>query len=260
MSIDNSRATHTPAGIAMAGHVRSPYGPLPEVAVVLTDRAGVQVGRTGSGAGGEFRFTGLRPDTYVVIASAKGHRPRAEMVTLGATGTAEPRLTLEPAESVHGIVHERLSGEPVAAATVTALDAHGEVIASTVSEPDGAYHIGGVEGTELTLVATAAAAEPTVAVARLDRGDAPDHVVDLALDTYSTLTGAITADGGAVVHLPLTLRDGNGHVVATTVTDEHGTYRFERVTPGTYTIHGPAGSPSATPVPPDATTAHVTLS
>jgi hypothetical protein len=40
---------------------------------------------------------------------------------------------------VHGVVHDRDTGRPACAATVTAVDPGGEVIASTLSDPDGSY-------------------------------------------------------------------------------------------------------------------------
>lgn len=259
MSVNNSLPAHTSSRVAVTGQVHSPLCPLADVTVVLTDRAGVQIGRATSGADGRFRFTDLLPETYVVIASGKGYRPSAEMIALG-TGATELHIALEPSTSVRGTVHDGHTGEPVAAATVTALDPGGEVTASTVSEPDGSYLLTGIADTELTLVAAAEAADPTVTVVRPAGGDGQHHTVDIALDTHSTVTGTITAGGGAVAHLPLALRDDSGRTVATTVTDEHGTYRFDRVTAGTYTIHSPARAPQAGAVGPEATTADIALS
>ncbi|AIJ22293.1 MSCRAMM family protein [Amycolatopsis methanolica] len=246
----------TTAEVTLSGRVRSGRRALPDVTLTLTDRVGAQVSRARTGADGSFRLGGLAPGNYVLIVSRAGFQPQATVVTLEA-GAVPLDVTLEPATSVRGVVRDRHSGRPIATAAVTAVGAGGEVIASTVSDPDGGYRITGIDAGEITLVAAAPGADPVATVVPL--GGGREHEVDLELDTHSTLTGTVTAGGRPVAGLALELRDASGRAVATAVTDADGTYRFERVHAGQYTLTSAAGRPVVTTIPPDAVTAELVL-
>lgn len=240
-------------GTTLAGRVRGALHPLPGTILTLTDRAGAQVGRGRTGEHGEFQFTGLTPGSYVVIFSRPGYRPHAEI----AVPSAVPLdVVLEPATGVHGVVRDHDTGEPIGAATVTAVGPDGDVIASTVSDPDGGYRVAGLDADAITLVATVPGAEPRATEATLGRG--VDHEVDLALDTYSTLAGTVTATGRPVAGLRLALYTSDGRAVATTVTDRAGGYRFDRVRAGRYVLAS-VTSGLAVPVAADAATVDVSM-
>lgn len=248
------------AGVVLAGRVRSLVRPLPDVMLTLTDRVGAQVARDRTGADGGFRLAGIRPGSYVAIFSRTGYRPHAEMVVLHADRLAPLDVTLEPTTCVRGVVRDRHSGEPIAAAAVTAVDPGGEVVASTVSDPDGSYRIAGIDATEITLVVATPGADPIATAIRIHAdGDGPEHDIDLNVDQHSTLTGTVTALGHPVTRLALTLRDDQGRTVGSTVTDEKGTYRFEQIVPGRYTLHSVTRLPKVTTIAPATTTADVVL-
>jgi hypothetical protein len=247
-------AARSSADTALTGHVSSAGRTPADVTVTLTDHVGVQVTRARTGADGGFRLTGLAPGTYVAIFSRAGYHPHA--VTIAVPSTAPLEVTLEPNTAVHGIVHDRHTGQPVAAALVTAVGLDGEVVASTVSDPDGGYRLTGVDTAELTLVAAAPTADPVAL--RVDVAG-PDHRVDLPVDLHSRLTGTVTAGGRPVAGLGLTLRDEQSRTVSTAVTDETGTYRFERIGAGTYTLHSATSLPQVTAITPGAATVDLTL-
>ncbi|UQS23823.1 carboxypeptidase-like regulatory domain-containing protein [Amycolatopsis thermalba] len=247
----------TTAEVTLTGRVSSGRRPLPEVTLTLTDRVGAQVSRARTGADGSFRLGGLAPGTYVLIVSRAGFQPHATVVTLEAGPAAPLDVTLEPATSVRGVVRDRHSGQPVATAAVTAVGPGGDVIASTVSDPDGGYRLTGLDAGEITLVAAAPGADPAATVVPL--GGGREHVADLVLDTHSTLTGTVTADGRPVAGLALELRDASGRRVAGTVTGADGTYRFERVTGGQYTLTSTTGRPAVTTIAAGADSADLVL-
>jgi hypothetical protein len=242
------------AGTTLAGRVHSALRPLPGTILTLTDRAGTQVARGLTGANGEFQFVGLAPGSYVVIFSRPGYQPHAVVVVPSAVSLD---VTLEPATGVHGVVHDRDSGQPVGAATVTAVGPDGEVIASTVSDPDGTYRINGIDAETIMLVVAAPGADPRAT--EVDLGRDADQRVDLALDTYSTLTGTVTIDGHPVADLSMALYAADGRPAATAVTDAVGGYRFERVKAGRYTLASVTGTGRAFPLAPDVTAVDVTL-
>lgn len=242
--------------LVLGGRVGNRLRGLPGVAVTLTDHAGVQVDLTSTGAEGGFEFSGLTHGTYLAIFSHHSYQPHATVVSL-SSAAAPLDVTLEPATSVRGTVSGRHTGRPVAAATVTAVGPQGEVLTSTVSEPDGRYGISGIDAAELTLVVTAPGADPVATTVQCGTGT--DHEIDVALEIYSTLSGTVTKAGEPVADLPLTLRDRDGLVTATAITDSRGGYRFDRIQPGRYTVDSPTRS-QAVPVTAETTTATVFLS
>jgi hypothetical protein len=246
----------TRPALALTGTVHCGSRPVDGVVVTLADRAGVQVGRGHTGPDGRFHVTGLVDGSYLAIFSRIGYQPYAAMVTLDH-GSAPLEVTLDPASSVHGLVRDRHTGRPVAAATVTAVGPGGDVIDSTVSEPDGRYRVTGIDADTITLVVAAPAADPFAIV--VECGTGADHEVDLALETYSALTGTVTAAGEPVAGLLLTLREPDGVVAATALTDRRGTYRFDRIKAGQYTVDSATRSPQAFAIASDVTTACVAL-
>ncbi|GHE90927.1 hypothetical protein GCM10017786_24050 [Amycolatopsis deserti] len=236
----------TTAEVTLTGRVSSGRRALADVTLTLTDRVGAQVARARTGADGTFRLGSLAPGNYVLIVSRAGFQPHATVVALEAEPVAPLDVTLEPATSVRGVVRDRHSGQPVATAAVTAVGPGGDVIASTVSDPDGGYRITGIDAGEITLVAATPGADPAAAVVPL--GSGREHEVDLVLDTHSTLTGTVTADGRPVAGLALELRDLSGRRVAGTVTGADGTYRFDRLTAGQYTLTNATARPAVAPI------------
>ena len=227
----------------VAGTVRAAGRPLDDAVLTLTDGAGRQVARVVETPGGMFALDGLPPGRYVLIAHHSGHRPRATGVRVPADGTVTPALTLElePLAGVRGVVRDPDTGRPVAAATIVALDAYGDVVATTISDLDGTYRLGGVDAA-ITLVVAAPGADP---VARgIGRDPSPtgaDQVVDLPVRTLGTLAGTVTAGGTTVAGLTLELHDEAGDHVGTATTDAEGGYRFDGLPAGRYTVRSATG-------------------
>lgn len=248
---------YTTTQVTLTGRVGSGRRPLAGATLTLTDRVGAQVARAHTGDDGAFAVSGLVPGTYVLIVAKTGFQPFATSATVGTGAAAPLDVVLDPATSVHGVVRDRHSGQPVPAAAVTAVGPSGEVIASTVSDPDGQYRVTALDAAEITLVAAAPGAEPAATVVPLGGGST--HEVDLVLDTHTTLTGTIVAEGRPVAGLPLELRDAAGRPVATAVTGQDGGYRFERLTPGDYTLVNATSRPRVTTIAAGATAADLEL-
>jgi hypothetical protein len=230
----------------LTGTVHSAAAAVPDAVVTLTDAYGTQVARTRSDAAGRFGFAEV-PGRCVVVAHRPGYRPGAASAAEGAVVD----LLLEPIAVLHGAVRDAESGRPVAAATVVAVEAGGEVVARTISDPDGRYRLEGLpeadSGAALTVVASAPGVPPAARTA-LPGGEP----VDLELATLGTLTGR------APVGLTLFLVAPDGRKVATTTADEHGEYAFADVVPGEYTLVSAAPPPTTAAVGATATTCDLT--
>lgn len=231
---------------AVTGVVRSGPTPLGDAVLTLTDGAGTQVGRVAQTPEGRFGFDDVAPGRYVLIVHHSGHRPRALTVRVAAGHPTPPlSVALEPIAGVRGVVRDPDTGAPVAAATVVALDAGGDVVATTISDPDGTYRLGGVDAA-ITLVVAAPGADPVARGIDRDAGlDGSDQVVDLPVRTRGSLGGTVSGDG-PVAGLGLLLLDGTGRPVASTSTGADGGYRFDAVPAGAYTLRSDAWAAVAT--------------
>jgi uncharacterized protein YfaS (alpha-2-macroglobulin family) len=230
----------------LTGTVRGGAGPVPGAVVTLTDAYGTQVGRARTDAAGRFGLADVPAGRSVVVAHHPGFRPGAAAVS----GAGAVELALEPLAVVHGTVRDAESGHPVAAATLVAVDAAGEVVARTISDPDGRYLLEGVgEGGPLTVVASAPGVPPAAVATR-----EPGAAVDLSLRTLGTLTGTVRGPAGPVAGLALQLVDAGGRTLATATTDEAGRYAFADVPPGEHTVHSVLAPTRTAAVGPHATT------
>jgi Carboxypeptidase regulatory-like domain/SdrD B-like domain len=241
-------ATDEAPSASLTGRVHCATRPLSGVTLTLTDSVGSQISRVTSGEDGGFRFDSLSPGHYILIARRPGYEPHAVSVT--ATIFDRPCSTLIDVElttigSITGIVHDPHTGHPVPAAAVLALDPAGEVIASTMSDPDGRYRLDGIATTTVTIAVATPGAEPVARVVELGAATGSDHVVDLPVQTLGILTGTLTAAGQAVPGIPLHLHDQYGRKVDTAVTDDRGAYRFGNVPAGRYSIRSATSFPHA---------------
>lgn len=234
----------------LSGVVRGSRRPLAEVTVTVTDRTGSQCARATTDANGVFRIGGLEPGSYVLVFARAGYRPQATVVPPGSV-PSRLDISLEPTTGVRGTVRDRLGGRPIPGATVTALGRDGEVIVSAVTGEDGGYLLAGVEASHVTLVAAAPLSDPIATVVALD---GPTTVADLDLDVRGALTGVVSSGGWPLSGVRLLLRDADGAVVGSTVTDDDGHYRFGSVMPGGYTVTTELAPPAVAAVGPHTTT------
>jgi EmrB/QacA subfamily drug resistance transporter len=238
-----ARSPHT-AGAPLCGTVRHPDGTvLPRAALTLIDMSGAQTGRGAAGEDGRYALSTPGPGAYVLIATAGGHQPQAVSVTIGER-PVELDIVLGGAGHLTGRVRTS-DGTPVPDATVTLTDAHGEVVATTRSGPEGAYAVTELIAGEYTLAAGAPAFRPaalpvTVHASRETRQD-------IELAGGAVLRGTVRAGGGRCVEdARVTLLDMAGNVVDTLTTGPDGTFRFAELSRGEYTVIAAGYPPVAT--------------
>jgi EmrB/QacA subfamily drug resistance transporter len=238
-----ARSPHT-AGAPLCGTVRHPDGTvLPRAALTLIDMSGAQTGRGAAGEDGRYALSTPGPGAYVLIATAGGHQPQAVSVTIGER-PVELDIVLGGAGHLTGRVRTP-DGTPVPDATVTLTDAHGEVVATTRSGPEGAYAVTELIAGEYTLAAGAPAFRPaalpvTVHASRETRQD-------IELAGGAVLRGTVRAGGGRCVEdARVTLLDMAGNVVDTLTTGPDGTFRFAELSRGEYTVIAAGYPPVAT--------------
>jgi EmrB/QacA subfamily drug resistance transporter len=112
---------------------------VPGALITLTDVTGQVVGSSRTGADGGYTFERLMAGSYVLTAQSDEHRPLARSVEVPESGALACDLTLTGGGRLTGTVVAASDGRAVREATVTLVDADGQVAATTVTGEDGEY-------------------------------------------------------------------------------------------------------------------------
>ncbi|WP_432486134.1 MFS transporter [Kineococcus esterisolvens] len=122
--------------------------------VTLTDVTGRVVGSTRSGEDGGYSFSDLVGGAYVLTAQSGAHRPLARSVDVPDSGALACDLLLSGGGRLTGTVVAASDGRRLPEATVTLVDADGQVVGSTVTDADGGYGFEDLAGGHYTLTAS----------------------------------------------------------------------------------------------------------
>ncbi len=235
---------------AIVGRVTRADGePMPSTALTLSDLQGRQLGQGRADADGDYRLLPPSGGSYIVICSAAGHHPRAAVVSVGAETTRHD-VTLAGTSRLGGTVRLGETDEAVPAAVVTLLDLHGTVVAAEHTGPDGSYGFDDLIEGSYTLTAMSAEHQPVATAVTVP--PAATVVRDLTMAQRARLSGAVVSatTGKPVDEALVTLLDATGSVVAAAATGADGTYAFDDLPTGVYTL-------TATGYPPVATEVHL---
>jgi hypothetical protein len=135
---------------------------------------------------------------------------------------------------VHGWVR-RADGSGIVGAALTLIDSGGRQIGRNASGSDGGFDLPVPEPGSYVLIASASAHQPQATVVLIGDGPVP---VDVVLTGTSSLAGTITAAvrGVPVAAATVTLADSAGEVVGSHTTGGDGTYVFDELVAGAYTL------------------------
>jgi len=212
---------------------------------------------------GAFVLENVPPGTWTVEARADGFQAgTASGVVLEEGGSTEVvEIGLSKGGTIVGHVVETQSGRPILDATVHAelsggggrrmprLMGGGNTEAMT--DADGQYEITGL--TPGTWAVTASHPEWSEASVTVELEDAPT-TADLRLGTGGAIEGVVLAAGRPVAGAEVSLAEageaglrgfGSGQG---SLTGEDGRFRFERLSPGRYTLYSSLRSQSSDPV------------
>jgi protocatechuate 3,4-dioxygenase beta subunit len=265
------------------------------VVVELRDGDGNVIATTTTDSAGNYGFANLIPGDYQVstltpagathVTDADGDANGANLIEVTLTTadvTARDFLLDNVATyAITGTVFNDSDSDsafsggdtPLGGVTVQLLDSDGNVIATTVTEPDGSYRFDVVPGDyQVTTVTPAGATHLAdtdggnpnlIAVTVVDApvsdrdfllgdtggGGLPAYAISGTLLQDTTNPGVINNPGDTPVGgVTVQLRDGDGNLIATTTTDSAGNYSFPNLIPGDYQVRTvtPAGATHVT--------------
>ncbi|GAY08427.1 MFS transporter [Pseudonocardia sp. N23] len=239
-------------GPAIEGTVRRADGAgLPGAVVTVTEPTGRQAARTTSDQIGEYRIGVPNGGTYLVVAASGAFQPHAAMVAV-ADRAVRHDVTLAGAGGLRGTIRvtdAQGQTRPVSGVAVTLIDVQGNVAAATIADELGRYLLAGVPDGQYTLTAAGTGYQPVATSVALPAGGS-EVVHDVELPRRARLLGTVVAGstGRGVPEALATLIDPSGNVVGSTVTDADGTFAFDDLAEGTYTITASGYAPTASVV------------
>jgi hypothetical protein len=233
-----------PGASPVHGYVRQPDGTaLPEATVTLIDPSGRQAARGQSGADGSYQVSAPAPGPYTLIAMAASHQPYASAVRLGDQ-PVDLDVVLPGASRLAGTIRTAGTGAPLAGATVTLADPRGEVVAARSTDAQGRYLIADLAPGRYTLALSAPGRQPAAVPVTVADGDATtqDATLRPGARVYGT---ARTGTGAAIPDARVMLLDRDGNVAGLATTEADGSYSFENLPEGDYTVVASGYPPAA---------------
>jgi MFS family permease len=243
---------------ALTGRARSPQVESvgAELAAVASEGSGYEPAElvvpaadevtTINGINKEFAMAGVPQATVPQAAAVQASAQPAAGLLSAPAPAANGAIT--GGAGVFGYVRNGDSS-PLPGATVTLIDPAGRQAGIGHSGADGRYQVPVAGQGTYTFIAMAGAHEPFASAVRV--ADRPVEL-DIRLTGASKLSGLVrvAGTGQPLPGVTVTLADGRGEVVGTTVTGERGEYAIENLVAGQYTLAlaGASYQPVALPV------------
>jgi DHA2 family multidrug resistance protein-like MFS transporter len=185
----------------------------------------------------------------VSVAAAAGRHTVATYASAGSglRGEEIPQAGTNDT-IIHGFVRGA-EGTAVGSATLTLISLQGRQLGRALVRPDGGYVLTAPGAGSFVLIATADGHQPQASTVVV--GDAPlGHDVVLSGTGGLAVLARSAADGLPIADAIVVITDVRGEVQATAKTDESGTFIFNNLTAGTFTVavNAAAYRPAALPV------------
>lgn len=237
-SVINTLLQPTPAAIEGIITSADAGTPIAGAAVSVTNWAGVPVAAAAANASGQYALASLLPGYYRVSAAAAGFQHSDVPVTLGAAENRILNFALRSNPGAVAGIITSTSGAPLANVLIEALDNRNNVLATTATNPLGAYEIGSLAPSANNRLRISAP-DYVIQVIGFSINVGQTTIVNAALSPNAGNIAGIATDIDTAAPLPGTsvrVFNSEGLTVGTAVTDAAGSYTVASLSSGSYSI------------------------
>lgn len=239
--ISIANVTLTPNPGTLAGSVQTINGdPIQGAVLTIRDaRTGANITQVVTNNLGLYTALGLAPGNYSVIAQAEDFQTQQKGATILSGQTTTTDFVLEPnPASVTGSIINSSTGLPITGVMIEVriVDLNGNTITTTFTDLDGQYEVNNLTPGSYGVLASAPDFQTNSATVMLLPGETTVANVTLTPDP-GAIIGTITDTGGnPLSNVLIRVVDDTGFLVGTVLTDSNGTYVFNGLAPGNYTV------------------------
>ncbi|WP_404354763.1 carboxypeptidase regulatory-like domain-containing protein [Cytobacillus firmus] len=212
------------------------------VQVRIIDASGAVIATVLSDSMGDYIVTGLAPGVYTVIVSAPNFQTNAATVQVQSNQTANGNVALVPDPGqITGTIISSLGGIPIAGAVVNITSSSGSLIATVLTDQNGNFMAEMLAPDNYTLNVFADNFQNGSVGALVQSGQSTPVIIELAADP-GRITGTVSP---AAANTVIQLRDVNNLLVDSAHAASDGSFSFNNLAPGLYTVLASATNYSA---------------
>ncbi|USK42072.1 carboxypeptidase regulatory-like domain-containing protein [Cytobacillus oceanisediminis] len=209
------------------------------VQVRIIDASGAVIAAVLSDSMGDYIVTGLAPGVYTVIVSAPNFQTNAATVQVQSNQAANGNVALVPDPGqITGTIISSIGGTPIAGAVVNITSSSGSLIASVLTDQNGIFMAERLAPDHYTLNVFADNFQNGSVGALVQSGQSTPVIIELAADP-GRITGTVSP---AIPNTVIQLRDVNNFLVDSALAASDGSFSFNNLAPGLYTVLASATS------------------
>ena len=208
------------------------------IQVKLYDNNQVLLQSIVANADGTFAFVDVAPGTYTITATAPGFATNSVGASVQANVTTTISITLASlTATLTGRTVNSVTGEGIPGSIITVTNAANIILATTVSDSQGAFAIFNLPAGAVTISARA----PNFGGSSLNIVLQAEETANITIPltaSAGTLTGRIASAniGNPIEGATVQVFDSNGVLVASVLTDANGIYAVENLSAGSYSV------------------------
>ncbi|MGG4167943.1 carboxypeptidase regulatory-like domain-containing protein [Rossellomorea vietnamensis] len=203
------------------------------VQVRVVDSSGAVIATVLTDENGQYVVNGLAPGIYTVVVSAQDFQTNAATIQVISNQTRDGSIALQPDPGqITGTVVDSVGSNPIPGASVSIVNSSGNLITTVLTDTNGVFMVEGLAPDNYTVNVFANNFQNGMVGALVSSGQTTPVSIALNPDP-GTITGTVSPQVPSTI---VQLRDVNNVLIDSVVANQDGTFSFNNLTPGTYTV------------------------
>ncbi|UTE75620.1 carboxypeptidase regulatory-like domain-containing protein [Rossellomorea sp. KS-H15a] len=203
------------------------------VQVRVVDSSGAVIATVLTDENGQYVVNGLAPGIYTVVVSAQDFQTNAATIQVISNQATDGSIALQPDPGqITGTVVDSVGSNPIPGASVSIVNSSGNLITTVLTDTNGVFMVEGLAPDNYTVNVFANNFQNGMVGALVSSGQTTPVSVSLEPNP-GFITGTVIPQ---VPNTVVQLRDVNNVLIDSVVANQDGTFSFNNLTPGIYTV------------------------